>query len=121
MLTTRIKRQELMETLQRNRTKHQNEYVESVAGWLNVMKIWLAELRDELDTKEAGDIKTYCPHDKPLNYADSYDRAIAMLEVNVEETVVLDERQFEQYVLDNWDWKGAHVASNTKYAITGRR
>ena len=37
------------------------------------------------------------------------------LELEVEDTVTLDERRFDQLVMDNWGWKASFTASNTPY------
>jgi hypothetical protein len=39
-----------------------------------------------------------------------------MLEMSVDETVILDARDFDCFVLDRWDWSSFALATNTAYA-----
>jgi hypothetical protein len=51
----------------------------------------------------------------PVSYADSYNRAIRMLELSVDTVIELEEQIFNQLVLDEWSWKRTFVANATMY------
>ena len=41
---------------------------------------------------------------------------IRKLELETKTEVELDDTEFRQYVMDDWDWKEQFIASNTVYA-----
>ena len=52
---------------------------------------------------------------KPVSYADSYTRAIRMLELSVDDVIELEQDVFNQLVLDEWNWKRNFILSNATY------
>lgn len=52
---------------------------------------------------------------EPVSYEENYDRVIAMLEWSTDETIDLDQNEFEQYVRDNWLWKQAFNITASLY------
>ena len=99
-----VEKKKLLEALKENREKHQKDYDEALENWAGTARIQLA---DELD-----DLKN-CPEDaslffdlpKPESYVKDYDRAIAMVEMDVRDTLEMSEMDFRQFVLDEWGWK----------------
>ena len=53
-----------------------------------------------------------------LDHSSDYERAIAMLEWEVEDKIVLEQYEFAQLVLDDWQWKSAVVMSNNFYTAS---
>jgi hypothetical protein len=53
---------------------------------------------------------------EPQDHTIDYDRVIKMLEMSVDSLIELDEGAFDQYVMDNWSWKGDALATNEMYA-----
>jgi hypothetical protein len=51
----------------------------------------------------------------PTSYADSYTRAIRMLELSVEEVIEIDATTFNQLVLDEWQWKQQFTTMSSTY------
>lgn len=45
------------------------------------------------------------PLTTPEDHTKDYDRAIQMVEWSIEDTIELDTRQFQQLVMDEWEWK----------------
>ena len=51
----------------------------------------------------------------PEDHTDDYDRVLSILEHDTREEVELDARLFDQYVRDNWSWKGEFTATTSMY------
>lgn len=99
----KYKRSDILFKLNDNRAKHKDDYN-------NVMKVFkesvVSELQEALELAEAGvEYRLVLKQTKPVNYLDNYDRAIVMLEMSSQEEIQLTEKEFDQYVLDNWGWK----------------
>jgi hypothetical protein len=54
---------------------------------------------------------------EPVDHTADYDRILAMLEMSVDDTIMLDAQEFNQYVLDNWEWSRLASYTNQSYAI----
>lgn len=54
----------------------------------------------------------------PVSYEEYYEAAIRKVELSVHDEFTLDEKDFNQYVLNNWSWKGAFLSTATGY-VTG--
>ena len=53
---------------------------------------------------------------EPTDQTKEYDAAIAMLQMSVDDVINLEEHDFRNYVLDQWNWKQAWTASNIGYS-----
>lgn len=53
---------------------------------------------------------------KPEYHRDDYDRALAMLNHETRDTVVLSETEYAELVLDQWQWKSRWFANTESYA-----
>jgi hypothetical protein len=56
----------------------------------------------------------------PENHTKDYERAIRMMGASIYDEVRLSEQEFDQYVLNNWEWKGKFTASNLGYVNKAR-
>lgn len=136
MHTTQIERQKLIQIVTENRSKHDAAFEEAWAGYLieireRVEKL-AANTRDfanyvdtELLKEETFDIpellkKLYAckvePVVAPINQKKSYDMILRKLELDTRETIELDDEEFKQYVLDEWDWTNQFVAASMMYS-----
>lgn len=116
MKPVRVFKNELLETVKKNRDKHVAEYDEAIEGYkTSVARIAKSnnKLAKSRDLKKIEMIKPYPA--RPVSYQDCYDRAIAMLTMSVDEHVELTEDVFNQLVLDNWDWKRTFDSTNAIY------
>jgi hypothetical protein len=52
---------------------------------------------------------------EPENHTKEYETVIAMLEMCVADEITITERQFQCFVMDNWDWKSRFQASTAAY------
>lgn len=51
----------------------------------------------------------------PDDHSDEYRRAIKMVEFSVDENIELSERQFDELVMDNWNWKRGFELAKSAY------
>lgn len=125
-----VNRKQLIETLKSNRETHVAEYEEAVKGYKEMAMQKLEEAYDEASVnldkyyeKAQNKINKFDPENPtltedyiklvegvtvelrvPRNYAKAYDTAIDMAEWDVNETLTLSAKEFQQFVKDNWDW-----------------
>lgn len=107
----------LLKTIKENRAKHKDLYDQAIIGYRNKS---IKELSEQLELAKAGKkFSTFFGLNKPKHSLKEYDQAIAMLEMSADTEVVLSRQEFNQYVLDNWSWKGNFIASTAAYTSTG--
>jgi len=115
---TEVKTTDLLDKLQENRTKHIKEYKKARRTWLKKAIRELRKVADRAEKDQKLNYQSFSPLNKlpkPTSYAKSYDVMIARLEAEVNDTVQLDERDFNAYWLDNWEWSGAFVGTTSLY------
>ena len=100
--TVRVDKDYLLTVLKRNRDQHVNTYEQAMAAWHSKI---IEILEDEL--RKVENDNTYMPNvylPQPFSSKDSYDSAISLLEASLDTEFVLDRKEFNQYVMDNWSW-----------------
>jgi uncharacterized protein YdiU (UPF0061 family) len=120
MQNIKVLKPNLLDILKKNRTKHKAEFEVAVKEYRAKVKLELATIMKKLisvnDKVEGKDKDTQLYLQAPKNYLTEYDRTIKMLEMDTEDSVLLDESEFERYVEDSWSWKGSFSATNSLYA-----
>lgn len=113
-----VSKKELLETLEKNRTEHVKDYNEALEGY---------RLKRISDLEEALDqVTNTLPEDvillvrgiswtAPVSHEKDYDRAIRMLTMMIGETVEIDGTSFDNFVMDDWDWKRQTSILNNEY------
>lgn len=118
MKTTTVRTTELLDVLQVNRKKHVAEFKKAKKTWLRKAIKELRKVADKAEKDQRLNDKSFNPLmslPKPTSYARSYDVMIARLEAEVEDTVELDDREFQSYWLDQWDWSHQFVGTTSLY------
>jgi hypothetical protein len=116
MKTVRLRKSELLEKLGANRDKHKEIFLEALDGY---KKAIIDALESRLADAKAGKrIDTYINLEQPIDQTKEYDRVITMLVMSLDDEIELDERQFAQYVMDDWSWKSQFLATNSVYSST---
>lgn len=116
MESIKVKKEELLNVLRENRTKHRQIFEEAIEGY---RKTVIAEFERRLDDAKAGrkiDIRFTLP--QPVDQTKDYDRAIGMLEMTIDDVIHLEEIEYRQYVMDDWSWKQSFLTSNSTYSGT---
>lgn len=113
MHEVKVKKQELLEALVKNRNVHIEDYWDAMEGYTNAAETLLKERLQKVREKFAVDLKFNIP--KPVSYEKEYDRIISMVKMSVEDELTLSSQEFAQFVMDDWGWKGAFTATNAFY------
>lgn len=113
-----VKKSDLLEALQKNRTTHAKDYLEAFEGY----KIaFVQEAVKLLELAKTGKFeKTTINCAPPQDHTKDYDRVIRMLEMSTADEWTISEGQFTQYVLDEWSWQRDFTTSKMRYAGGGR-
>ena len=112
MKTVKINKSELLEAIKQNRNKHENDViVADVAYKKQALKEYEEAIKQLQYTGKVSRINLHEPVDK----REHYDRVIKMLEMSADDVIELDSHEFDQYVMDNWEWKNHAVFANSTY------
>jgi hypothetical protein len=116
MHSVKINRIELMDIVKKNKDKHVDAYTEAVEDYkAAVLKL----TKDNLNLAKTQDLKNFVKikplPNAPISYEPSYNRAIRMLELSVDEVIEVEEEVFNQLVLDEWSWKNSFMMTNSTY------
>ena len=115
MQTVKIKRSELLAKVKANREIHEKDYTDAVKVYREASII---KMRHMLDAAEKGrPIQKSTELIEPVTKLTEYDRAIMMLEMSVDDDINLTSREFDCYVMDNWDWKQMAFLANSAYKV----
>ena len=116
MRSVMVNKTELMKVLQDNKKKHVKDFEESVKDY---KKAALKVAKEHVELAKTGDLdqiaKIRAMPNRPASYEDSYNRAIRMMEMSIDENIELEEQVFNQLVLDEWSWKNSFVATGALY------
>ncbi len=108
-----VNKDELLETLKKNRETHRMIFEDAQKGYreeaIRLLDIALN------DAKIGKKITTFIQLESPVDQTKDYDRIIRMLEMSVDEQIDLTEHDFAQYVLDDWSWKQDFLTKNAFY------
>ncbi len=136
MRTITMSVDELVATLTENAANHAAKYLEAFIGWIdkyynhvNDEKTRSATISNRFEgaplEARLATIAEYAAFDpkrftvaKPQYHGEAYETALAMLEAHVDDTITVDQGEFEQYVLDRWGWTRdfeTSYAFNTSY------
>jgi len=110
-----VNKKDLLEKLKENRKLHKKLVWEAQEGFKIAAKKKLEQLLEKVNKNEMVDFRKLYELDQPMDQTKEYDRAIEMLEMEVNETVVVTANEFRSFVQDNWDWTDSMLLSNTKY------
>ena len=112
-----VPRLEVIEKLKANLSQHKADYLEAVDAYFEeVEKKLKAELK-KFKSKPRESVRVSLSF--PVTYADSYETAIEMLEMSVDENIVLNRDMFVKFVKDEWEWKNSFAAGTLSY-IAGK-
>lgn len=96
-----------------NRDGHQAVFDEAMQGYETRSIELLQEHIERIKKGKRERILVSLP--VPENHTEDYDRIISFLEHDIRDEVELSARDFDQYIRDNWSWKGEFVATTAMY------
>jgi hypothetical protein len=105
-----VEKGELLDKLRANRKDHQLIFQEALKGFAEKVSAELERSLADIRGGQRRDVRVW--HAAPKDHSSDYDRAIAMIEMAVGDTIVLSENDFTQYVMDDWGWQDQFL-SNT--------
>jgi hypothetical protein len=109
-----VRRSELLEALQKNRTKHSADYAEALAGY---KVAFVEEAEKLLGLAKAGNFERQSIGlSEPKDHTKDYDRVIRMMTMCTADEITITEQQFSQFVLDEWQWQAAFNATKMRYS-----
>lgn len=111
-----VKKADLRAIVQKNRDAHRAIFEEAVAGYRTQS---VAILEDHIARIRAGKVvrvSVVLPF--PEDHTRDYDRVLAMLDMDLQEEIELEEHDFAQYVQDDWSWKRQFLFSNSSYSTS---
>lgn len=108
-----INKDALVERIQSNRDAHRGLYDEAIKGYYLAVARWLDIQQENLNTGEP--FETYFNEPRPEDHTNDYDVVLDMLSMSVADTITLSQREFAQYVRDEWGWKQEFLMSASNY------
>jgi hypothetical protein len=108
-----VKKNELLAAIRKNRDGHRAEFETAQKGYRTAV---IAELDTMLkDACKGRKIRRAIELVEPQDHTKDYDRVIRMLEMSTATEIVITEKQFSQYVLDEWGWMANFKGSTSRY------
>lgn len=118
MKTVLVDKTKLIETLRANLDTHRSEFETALDGYRNRS---IELLEDHIARIRSGKVeRVYVALPVPEDHTDDYERAVATLEWTLLDKVELTIAEFDQYVRDNWAWKGEFASTNALYSGSAR-
>lgn len=103
MKTVKINKEKLLNKLQQNLNDHKLIYKETIEIWQTEVRL---ALKDALNKARSGkEFITDLDLEEPQCHIDHYKQIIEMIKWEEEDTIELDQREFNQFILDRWDWQ----------------
>lgn len=119
MENIRVRKEDLVETLTKNRAEHRKVFEEAVAGYRKKSIELLEEHLERI--KEGSLVRVYVSLPAPSDHTDDYDRALKMLEWSLDDEIQIDEQTFAELVMDDWSWKREFYTTNSVYSAIADR
>lgn len=115
-MTIMANREQVLETLKKNRETHKKIVEEAREGYLKKAE---EELKKRLSkVKEGNLVDLFFRLNLPVDQTKVYDTAIKMLEMHVDNEIELSAYQVRNLVMDEWDWKEQFIGTNALYSVT---
>jgi len=114
MNEVKMRKSELASIVQENRDEHRRKFEEALEGYRKEAVRQLEEHIDRIKQGRVSEVRVVLP--APSDHTEDYDRVLGMLSHEVEETVVLDDLGYQQYVMDHWSWTGRFEETYMTYS-----
>lgn len=101
------------------RDDHQRVYEEAMKVYrgklIELFEQRAETLRNDPEAVKEMDLTVRLP--RPEQHLDDYDSAIEMLSWHQDDTIELDQDQFDQLVLDKWGWQRSFALNSASYVV----
>jgi len=104
----------LLASLKENRGQHEKEFRRLKHVYVDTVKGILTKALEELGV---GDMPVLTIPEQPRSHLREYDQAIRMVEMSTDTKITLSNREFAEFVMDEWDWKQQFDLMKTAYGV----
>jgi hypothetical protein len=111
MKDVKVDRGQLLKIVKKNMETHKEIVLKAQKAYREELQATLEKML--ADIQAGKKVNTYIHIQPPIDQTSSYRTAIAMLEMSLEAQIVLTEREFQQYVEDQWSWSGSFYTQNS--------
>ena len=111
----KVQKTELLSKMKDNREQHQKDVQELLVSRNEETKEYFSSLAEKLASSPEFQPKENIKFPLPVDNTGSYDRAIKMVEMSVDDEIELTEDQFDKLVMDNWEWKSDFLTTSQFY------
>lgn len=112
--TITVKKDELLDVLSRNRSKHREVFEAALEGYRTHAILVLEAKVQALSRGKQPEIRFNI--ERPEDHTRDYDRVIGMVNADQGDTFELSETDFAQYWEDDWSWKRQWAKMSSVYA-----
>jgi hypothetical protein len=121
MKQVRVDKAKLLAILKKNREDHRGVFLEAQKAFRVIaIKALDAQLKAARNGKPF-ELARLVSLTAPEDHTADYDRSIQMLEMSVDKEIAVDEREFQNYVQDIWNWSRDWAVSNIRYVNKNSR
>lgn len=121
MKQIRVDKAQLLKILQKNRAEHRATFLEAQKTFRVVaIKALDAQLK-AARTGRPFELGRLVSLTAPEDHTVDYDRSIQMLEMSVDQQITVDEREFQNYVQDVWNWSREWASNSLAYVNKNSR
>jgi hypothetical protein len=111
-----FKVQDLLVKLKDNRARHAKEHEETLVKYREKMTARLKSCLVQIQEGKTIDIYKSFNFPVPTHHLKSYDCVISMLEMTCAEEVDISAAEFQEYILDDWDWTQTFKTVSSSYS-----
>lgn len=109
----KVNKMELVDILRKNREIHASIYQTAIEKYRELSLTWFNNAVDVL--KAGGEPPRTLPYPIPEEHTEDFDRAIKMMQMDVNDELDLEEHEFRQYVDNEWGWARSFLANSGSY------
>lgn len=110
-----VNKKKLLAILKKNLARHELLYQESLHGF-KAKFIEALEIVGNRAIQGDFDITPITNLQKPADYSEDYKDVIKMIEMEIKNNITLTQEEFENYVLNKWDWISSFKRSYLFYS-----
>lgn len=118
-----VSRDILLERIKENRYEHLRTHDKIAAAYREKACTTLAKSIADIDKQinrlqkgETFKVENNIPYmPVPVSHERDYDRCIGMLELSLNDQIHLSSKDYQQYIMDEWDWKKDFVMCSGTY------
>ena len=114
MYEVKVKKDKLLGIIEKNRKKHRAIFEKAIAGY---RKEVIRHLDYALKAARSGKkIITAVKLIQPQDHTADYDREIGMLKMSADNLITIDDTQYQQYILNQWEWTKQFSTTSASYS-----